>query len=153
MKLSTFKLCHNGFFFVVTILLMDPRSFFGLWFHEIAGLAICLCYILHMVLNWSWIKVTTVRFFRKNAGRSRLNYVMDILLLASFTLIIVSGMAIARMINFSWLGFDIEHRMIYRSIHTSISMLALIIAGIHVGLHWDWITARFGRSARGDASC
>lgn len=153
MRLSKFKFIHNIFLAVVFLLLMDERSFFGLWFHEIAGLAICLFYILHKALNWTWIKETTKRLFGKIPGKQRIHYIIDVLLLIGFTLIVISGMAIAHLIDFSWLGFDMENRMIYRSMHTSISMLVLIIAGIHIGLHWDWVLARFKRSSRKETSC
>lgn len=146
MKLNTFKFGQNILIALVFLLLMDERSFFGMWFHEIAGLVVCALFILHMLLNWTWIKVTTKRLFGKISGKQRLNYILDILLLVGFACILISGMAIAKMINFSWLGFDMENRMIYRSMHTSFSMLVLIIVGIHLGLHWGWVVARFKRS-------
>lgn len=141
-----FKFIHNIFLLIVFLFLMDDNSFMGITFHEIAGLCICLFYILHKALNWSWIKETTRRLFGKIPAKRRLNYIMDVLLLIGFFLIIMSGMAISKTIDFSWLGFDRENQMIYRSMHTSVSMIVLIIAGIHVGLHWDWILARFKRS-------
>ena len=141
-----FKFIHNIFLLIVFLFLMDDNSFMGITFHEIAGLCICLFYILHKALSWSWIKETTKRLFGKIPAKRRLNYIMDVLLLIGFFLIIMSGMAISKTIDFSWLGFDREHQMIYRSMHTSVSMIVLIIAGIHVGLHWDWILARFKRS-------
>jgi len=152
MKLNTFKFGHNLLIAVVFLLLMDERSFFGMWFHEIAGLVVCALFILHMLLNWTWIKVTTIKLFGKVSGKQRLNYILDILLLVGFACILISGMAIAKVINFSWLGFDMENRMIYRSMHTSFSMLVLIITGIHLGLHWSWVLARFKRSRKEDAS-
>lgn len=146
MKLNTFKFSHNILIAAVFLLLMDDKSFFGMWFHEIAGLVVCALFILHMLLNWTWIKVTTKKLFGKINGKQRLNYILDFLLLAAFACILISGMAIAKMIDFSWLGFDRENQMIYRSMHTSFSMLALIIAGIHLGLHWSWVLTRFKRS-------
>jgi len=146
MRLTTFKIIHNSLLLVVFLLLMDDNSFYGIRFHEWAGLIICLFYILHKALNWTWIKETSKRLFRGISGRARLNYILDVLLLVGFTLIVMSGMAISKTIDFSWLGFDQSHRMIYRSMHTSVSMITLIIAAIHLGLHWGWVTARFKRS-------
>jgi hypothetical protein len=146
MKLNTFKLSQNISLAVVFLLLMDPKSFFGLWFHEIAGLTVCALFIVHMILNWGWITVITKRLFGKIGAKQRMKYIIDILLLVAFACILISGMAIAKMINFSWLGFDMDHRMIYRSMHTSFSMIVLIITGIHLGLHWNWVLARFKRN-------
>jgi hypothetical protein len=146
MRLITFKFYHNFFLLIISLFLMDQRSLFGMWFHEWAGLVVCLFYILHMLLNWSWIKEVTKRLFGKVNVKAKLNYLMDLLLFVGYTLIIISGMAISRSIDFSWVGFDPQHRMIYRSMHTSVSMLVIIIMGIHLGLHWDWVLARFRRS-------
>lgn len=146
MKLNTFKITHNVLLTVAFLLLMDPKSFFGIWFHEIAGLTICALFILHMILNWGWIKVSTIRLFGKVSSKQRLKYIIDILLLSAFACILISGMAIAKMINFRWLGFDRENQMIYKSMHVSFSMLAVIITGVHLGLHWNWVLARFKRS-------
>jgi hypothetical protein len=146
MQLVKFKFYHNFFLLIISLFLMDQRSLFGMWFHEWAGLIVCLFYILHMILNWGWVKETTKRLFGKINARARLNYAMDLLLLVGYTLIIISGMAISRSIDFSWIGFDSQHRMIYRSMHASVSMLVLIILGVHLGLHWDWVLARFRRA-------
>jgi hypothetical protein len=54
--MNIFKFVLNLLLAVVFLLLMDPRSFYGLSFHEWAGLLIALFFLLHKILNWSWIK-------------------------------------------------------------------------------------------------
>lgn len=129
----------------VFLLLMDPRSFYGLFFHEWAGLLVCLVFVLHLVLDWKFIKVVTVKFFGKLPAKTRINYTLDVLLLVGMTLVIWSGLPIAREIDFSWLGFDRGNTMFWRTMHTSISMIVLVLIGIHLGLHWGWVLARFKR--------
>ena len=126
---------------IVMLLLMDPRSFYGISFHEWAGLIIGLPFILHKLLNWNWIKKVSLGFFRKCSGRARFNYVLDVLLLAGITLMILSGIAIARTIDFSWLNLG-GSRMFWRVMHTSSSFITLALFGIHLGLHWNWILQR-----------
>jgi hypothetical protein len=126
---------------LVFLLLMDPRSFYGLSFHEWAGLIIVLFFLLHKALSWSWIKKVTVGLFRKIPGKARLNYLLDILLFAGLTLITISGLAIARTIDFSWLNIGGSHSF-WRAMHTSSSLLVLALFGIHLGLHWKWILQR-----------
>ena len=146
MKSLTFKFILNIFLFITFLFLMDEWSFLGITFHEIAGLVICLFYILHKALNWQFIKETTSRLFGRIPGRSRFNYIIDVLLLAGFTLIIISGMGIAKTIDFSWLGFTKDNFIIWRFMHTSVSMIVLMLVGVHVGIHWSWVKARFRRS-------
>jgi hypothetical protein len=123
---------------IVMLLLMDPRSFYGLAFHEWAGLIIGIFFILHKILNWGWIKKVTVGFFRKCSGKARINYILDVLLLAGITLMIISGIAIARTIDFSWLKLGASTNF-WRVMHTSSSLITLVLFGIHLGLHWNWV--------------
>jgi len=146
MQSVLFKFVLNILLAVTFLFLMDDKSFLGITFHEIAGLVICLAFILHKALNWNFIKEATIRLFGKIPGKMRVNYILDVLLLIGFTLIIISGMAIAKTIDFSWLGFEKGGGRIWRVMHTSISMIVLMIAGIHIGLHWDWVLARFKKS-------
>lgn len=127
---------------IVMLLLMDPRSFYGLGFHEWAGLIIGLFFIIHKLLNWSWIKKITITFFRRAPGRARLNYVLDLLLLAGMVLMILSGIAISRTIDFSWLRLG-GSGIFWRVMHTSSSYITLALFGIHLGLHWKWVLQRF----------
>jgi len=146
MRLVTFKFILGILLVITFLLLMDENSFLGVQFHEIAGLTICLFFILHIALSWKFIKETTCRLFGKAVGKARIQYILNLLLLIGFTLIIISGMAIAKTIYFSWVGFNMENRMIWRSMHTSVSMIVLIIVGIHIGLHWQWVMVRIKRT-------
>ncbi|MGE5420229.1 MAG: DUF4405 domain-containing protein [Chloroflexota bacterium] len=127
---------------IVMLLLMDPRSFYGLGFHEWAGLIIGIFFIIHKLVNWSWIKKVTITFFRKAPARARLNYVLDVLLLAGMVLMILSGIAISRTIDFSWLNLG-GSGIFWRVMHTSSSFITLALFGIHLGLHWRWVIQRF----------
>ena len=139
--MNIFKFILNLSLTITMLLLMDPRSFYGISFHEWAGLAIAISFILHKALNWNWIKKVTVGFFTRCTGRSRFYYILDILLLAGLTLIIISGMAIAQTIDFSWLNFG-GSRIFWRVMHTSSSLITLVLFGIHLGLNWKWVLQR-----------
>jgi len=140
---SRIKIILDIFLTIVFLLLMDPRSVGSIAIHEWAGLGICVFFILHKALSWAWIKSVTKSFFSKTPARVRLNYVLDILLLVGMTAIILSGMKIAKTIDFSWLPVG-GNGMVWRFLHLSGSVLTLAVVGIHVGLHWSWIgsTAR-----------
>jgi len=135
------KFTLNLALIIVMLLLMDPRSFYGISFHEWAGLIIGIFFILHKVLNWNWIKRVTLGFFRKAPVRARFNYILDFLLLGGLVLMILSGIAIARAIDFSWLNLG-GSRMFWRVMHTSSSFITLVLFSIHLGLHWKWVLLR-----------
>jgi hypothetical protein len=56
-------------------------------------------------------------------------------------LVILSGIAIARTIDFSWLQLG-GSRIFWRVMHTSSSLITLVFFGIHLGLHWSWVLKR-----------
>jgi len=140
--MNLFKFILSLVLTLVMLLLMDPRSFYGLEFHEWAGLFIGIFFILHKLLNWGWIKKVTVLFFSRTTWRARLNYILDVVLLAGLVLMILSGIAIARTIDFSWLSLGGSSRF-WRVMHTSSSLITLVLLGIHLGLHWNWVLRRF----------
>lgn len=136
--MNLFKFVLNVVLLLVFLLLMDPRSFYGLLFHEWAGLIIGLFFILHKILNWDWIKKVTRSFFRKSRGRARFNYILDVLLLGGLVLMILSGIAIARAIDFSWLNVGGSRRF-WGVMHTSSSFITMVLFAIHLGVHWKWV--------------
>ncbi len=71
--MNRFKFIQNILLTIVMLLLMDPRSFYGLVFHEWAGLIIGIFFLIRTFLNWIWIKKVTVGFIRQSLGRARLN--------------------------------------------------------------------------------
>lgn len=140
--MNIFKFFLNLSLAVVMLLLMDPRSFYGLEFHEWAGLIIGLFFLLHKALSWGWIKKVTILFFKGTTWRARMNYVLDLLLLAGMVLMILSGVAIARTIDFNWLHLNGSPGF-WRVMHTSSSYITLALFGIHLGMHWNWVLQRF----------
>ena len=142
MRMNWSKFSLDFLLLVAFVLLMDPRSFYGLPFHEWAGILIGAFFIIHILLSWPFVKTVTLRFFGSIRGRTQLDYVLDVLLLVCMTLTIVSGLPIARSIDFSWMGFSRSSMMFWRTLHTSSSMIVLLAIGVHLGLHWNWVMAR-----------
>ena len=139
--MNRLKFVQNILLTLSMLLLMDPRSFYGLGFHEWTGLIIGLFFLFHKALNWTWIKKVTIGFVRKAPGRARLNYILDVMLLAGMILMILSGIAISRTIDFSWLHLG-GSPMFWSGMHTSSSFITLALFGIHLGLHWKWVLDR-----------
>lgn len=147
---NRFKFLIDAVMTAAFLVLMDPRSVGGIAFHEWAGLAICVFFVVHKALNWNWIRCVTKALFRRIPWRTRLNYLLDAALLAGMIAIVWSGMEISKTIDFTWLP-DIGGSGLWRTLHASASMLVLAVAGIHLGLHWDWIRSRFARKEAKEA--
>lgn len=89
---------------------------------------------MHLFLNSAWIKgVASNLFDRKLPKKTRITVAVDILLLISFFLIIVTGVLISKKL----FGFGLKAPWIV--IHFFCTALMIILMGIHIGLHWGYL--------------
>lgn len=138
------RLRKNGWKFALDFLmmallaLMYSKHAFGMAFHEIGGLALCGLFMIHKLLNWPWIRaVTTGLFSRRTPARQKLYWVLDLLLFSSFAFILVSGILISKVVfpggnSGGWI----------KTAHYGVAALALMLTGVHIGLHMGWIAQR-----------
>lgn len=114
-------------------------------FHGIGGLTVFALFLVHKGLSWNWIKVVSKKFFSKSLPiRIRIGYIVDILLFISMTFTVVSGIMISKTL------FNAESggRMLWQSGHYFAAAIAIILIGIHIGLHWPFIKKIFSKIIR-----
>ncbi|UWG99255.1 DUF4405 domain-containing protein [Dehalobacter sp. DCM] len=122
---------------IVFVFFFNKKVFTGLSFHEIAGLAIGLTFIIHNLINWRWIKIVSTHFFQKKIPlRTKLTYVVDGLLLITMSYIIVSGLLISK---YLFPDFRYGSEFFFKNTHVAVSYISLLLLGIHIGLHWHWV--------------
>lgn len=113
--------------------LMYQKQALGMRFHELGGLALCVLFIVHKLLNRKWIAQVTAGIFR---GRVRLNslWVTDLLLLLAVTGVLVTGLCISRTLPTALRnGFRLQ------TWHYFAAAVSLVLTGVHLGLHWPLI--------------
>ena len=111
----------------------------NLAFHEIAGLFIFGLFVIHCVFNAKWIKSVTKKLFgKKLPARTRFIYILDFLLVVSFLMIILSGIFISKEL---FPSISVAERGQWKSVHYFFSAISIILAGIHIGLHWKFVQA------------
>lgn len=121
--------------------LLFKKMLFGIKFHEIAGLAIGGVVLVHCILNSKWIKAITIKLFsEKITIRTRIVYLLDLLLLIDVAVIILSGIFISKVV---FPNLRLESIPSLKGIHISASYIILMIIGIHLGLHWNWVMSIF----------
>lgn len=102
-------------------------------YHEIGGLVLFGLFVVHLIFNHKWIKSIFVKLFSpKMPLRTRILCVVDILLLLSWAVVIVTGAGISKAI-FSF------HHMQWKMFHFFIAAVALILTGIHLGFHVKYL--------------
>ncbi|WP_335872471.1 DUF4405 domain-containing protein [Bacillus sp. 2205SS5-2] len=136
MKKNRFKFCFDLSIAITFILLYAP-AVTSVAFHEIASILLGVALIIHLVLNKDWIIGMSKRIVSKKIkGKVLLSYLLNITLLLDMLIIMISGLLISEVIfpnlryftGINWLA-----------LHIISAILGLLIVGIHLGLHWNWI--------------
>ncbi|MEY9092532.1 DUF4405 domain-containing protein [Paenibacillus sp. RC84] len=142
-KITLVKLTLDLAMALTLVLLFNKRVLGGLTFHEIAGLAISFALLTHILLNLQWVKKVTLRIMDRNLpGKTRFGYLLNVLLLVTMTFIIVSGILISEVV---FRGIHLGEERWFKMAHISISYLVLVLIGVHVGMHWQWVIQVTGR--------
>lgn len=134
---SYLKLFLDILIALIFVLLFNDRVLGGLPFHEVAGLGIGLGFLVHLAINLQWVKNVTLRLFdRRLPAKTRFGYFLNVVLLISMFIIILSGVMISRIV---FPDFRSANQHWFQELHLGISYLALVLVGIHVGLHGQWL--------------
>jgi hypothetical protein len=118
--------------------------FTGIAIHEWLGILFAGLLLLHVVFHWDWVVAITKRFFTKALNKDRVNYILNMGLYISFVLIVLSGLMVSK-VAMSTLGFDVTPSRYWLGLHITVANLSILLTGLHVALHWKWITKALGR--------
>jgi cytochrome b561 len=118
-------------------LVVEAPKFSGLPAHEWLGIAIGAGAITHVLLHWQWVIEISKRFFGKAQWSARVNYILNVLLFIAITTIIFTGLMISQTVVPS-LGLTVAQNNLWRSVHTTMASVFIVLVGLHVALHWQW---------------
>jgi hypothetical protein len=154
-KQNITKFVLDFFIFIGFLLLLDPRTT-GIAIHEWLGFAAAGTIVVHLLVNWNWIRGLTTGFFRKMALKSRLNYILNWLLFIDFTLVMLTGIMISE-VALPALGIRLGENFAWRQLHSLTADWSLFLMAAHLALNWEWVVSTskrfilrpiFGRRAR-----
>ncbi len=129
---------------LILLVLMYKKQVVSMSFHEIGGLVLIGLFLVHHLVNARWIGAATKRFFTKGtSGLVRARYIVDALLLVAFLTIGITGILINKTL------FTIRVAGNISTLHYFASALAIILMGVHLGLHVDYV---FGKILKKGAS-
>ncbi|MDX8367909.1 DUF4405 domain-containing protein [Cytobacillus sp. IB215665] len=136
MKKNRFKFCFDLLIAITFSLLFAP-AITSVAFHEIASILLAVALIIHLFLNKDWIIGMSKKIFSKRIrGKALLSYLLNITLLLDMLFIMVSGLLISEVI---FPNFRYFTSINWLALHIILSILGLLIVGVHLGLHWQWI--------------
>lgn len=109
-------------------------EFTGVTGHEWLGVGIALLAIFHTWLHRDWVVAVTRRFFSGTGARSRMYYLVDLLIVLGFVVILETGLAIS-----TWMNLDIVNYIAWLDAHIYASYATLALLVLKVGIHWRWV--------------
>ncbi len=127
----------DGTLLLAFLFAMDPHTT-GKVIHEWLSIAFCVAIIVHLLLHWEWVVAVTRRFFSKTVKPARVNYLLNILLFISMTVVFFSGIMMSEVI-LPMLGIEAQHNFFWRWLHSFSADSILVVIGLHLALHWKWI--------------
>lgn len=141
-KKTVVKILLDIVMLTVTALMYSSHAL-GMAFHEFGGLALIGAFLIHKGLNFEWIRRVTARLFRVD-GRTRVKWIVDALLFLGFLAVGVSGILISK-VAFSGLATQGGP---WKAIHYGSAALSLVLVGVHLGLHLDFLKGGLSRWVR-----
>lgn len=128
------------------LILMYNKMAISLSFHELGGLILFGLFLIHKALDWKWIVEVSKKMFGKSIPlKTKFGYVINLLLFICVTVIIISGIMISETL---FNGIARGDRASLRILHYFTSAVALVLCGIHIGLHWSFIKSMFAKVLR-----
>lgn len=140
MKNTTRKVIMDSIMVLLMVMLYKKQAI-SMSFHEIGGLTFLGFILIHVILNHKWVTAATRKIFTKGtAPRLRVMYLDDLLLLIDFIFVGISAVMISHVV----FHFNAEG-MTFKAMHYCGAALALVLIGIHLGLHANLYSAAVGK--------
>ena len=117
------------------LVLMYQKRVISMRFHEVGGLILFALFLLHNALNRKWIKAVSARVFQRGLPlRSRVCWMIDALLFLAMAATVITGLLMAKT-----LPTAVQGAYLVKPWHYFAAASALILTGIHLGLHWAYL--------------
>ncbi len=121
----------------ITITILMALTFFvkftGLVYHEIAGLALCVLFILHGLMFLPWMKAILTRW-KTTRTKNKLKMIVIILLIVISTICLITGILISEVILLNITKSGDLHQT-HRAHHIT-AIAAGVFCLVHIFLHW-----------------
>lgn len=126
------KIVIDSIFVIAMILLMNT-NITGMNLHEIVGTAILGIILIHLILNFKWIKAISKNLFSKNINtKSKFIFIFDMITLITGIITVIFGIGISTTI---FTNIEFKNIELFTFLHKLIAQIFLICMSIHLGIH------------------
>ena len=112
------------------------KNVISLMYHEAVGLVLLILFAVHVIFNRKW--VSRAISGKMKTGRSKAALAVNALLILSWTAVMVTGILVSKKL----FPFQISS---LNPLHFFSAALALVMTGIHFGLHWNYFWSWMGK--------
>jgi cytochrome b len=126
----------------IALLTVSAPHFTGDAIHEWLGIALSGAIVVHLLLNWKWIVEVTSRLFTKSVKNLTFGYFLNWGLFISGIMTVLSGLMISKTVV-PFFGLTLPQNMSWREVHSLSTNIIMVLMGLHVALHWNWIVSMF----------
>lgn len=117
------------------LVLMYQKRVISMHFHEVGGLVLFALFLLHNGLNWKWVKAVSLKIFQRDLPvRARVSWLVNALLFIAMAATVITGLLMAKTLPTAMQG-----AFFVKPWHYFSAAAALILTGIHLGLHWKYL--------------
>lgn len=116
---------------IVTILLISI-DITGRLTHEILGILMAILLLIHIFLNWNWVKQITKSFKQINI-KTKMMYIVNIFIMIIYFGSIIFGIIISNEL----FRFKTSSNICLVITHILLGRLSIVIMFIHIGMHLD----------------
>ena len=100
--------------------------------HEILGVAFTAAVVIHLWIN----RRRLVALTKKITPRKFLGVTIDFALIICAAVIAASGVCMSNHLFAEAVSFELRRNMTIHQLHVALPYVAMILIGVHVGLHW-----------------
>lgn len=121
------------FVLIIILCTIFSKNSISLAYHEIVGLTLGVLFLVHIVFNRKWIPAVIKKLSDKSYSlKNKVLLVIDIFLMIFWIGVIVTGILVSKKV----FGFSMSYLNPY---HFFFSAIALILTGIHIGFHFNYL--------------
>lgn len=145
-NLNKVNLVVDTLLLIAFLVAMAPR-FSGVAIHEWLSIALGGVILLHLLLHWQWLVQVTQRFFGATPLYARVNYLLNLSLFICMTVVTLSGLMIS-IVALPLVGILPYDDGAWHSLHIQSANVAVVLVGLHLALHWQWVMDALRRYVR-----
>ena len=121
------------FILIIICCTIFSKNLISLAYHEIVGLTLGVLFLVHIVFNRKWIPAVIKKLGDKNySAKNKTLLVIDLVLILFWIVVIVTGVLVSKKV----FSFGLNYLNPY---HFFFATVALILTGIHIGFHFDYL--------------